>query len=660
MPSTLIGGSGDTKKRHLEFSHRRDAKNVKLFGACFSYTPASRPRVGVYSLCFFPATLYVRIVFIDIFVDAKQVGSPRGRPGSREKMIYTENEGQIKRAAVKLPDFLLIFCLCIIVYANSFGVDWISDDIRFITGNPAVKDLSNASRFFTDPHGTTAPTSGFEGIYRPLRTLSFAIDYSIWGLRPFGFHLTNLLLHFVSSALVFLVCMQLNGHRASSLTAALVFAVHPAQVETVTWIASRADIMATVFILTSFFLYAQQREKIRLPAFLGSLVFFILGLLSKETAIIFPILLIAFDVLLPSGHNLSRRSQLLRHFAFIAIAVVYFLVRAHMLQTISQREYWGGSFFVTIFTMAKCFLIYLRLVFLPRAINCMDYLVPFAKFPPGVGSVAPFVFFWVFVVWTLLAWRLSPVAGFGFAWFLIALAPVSNVFPISRLMAERFLYIPMVGICLAGATLFEAAIKSGEALRQRLVTGALCAMLLLLGLSTIAKNSAWLDPEILYMQNLRLYPVNYQARLGLAGIYEERGENLESIKQYEHAIRISPKPRALHNLGNLYLKIGDIRSAIAMFKIALVQNPDPSWTLNSLGAAYLAQGKIDRAVREFQRAIESDETFAPAHFSLAIALEKKGEIKAALIEYRATVALNPDHEEAHRRIAGIESQIRSR
>jgi hypothetical protein len=478
----------------------------------------------------------------------------------------------------------LIFCLCLIIYANSFGVGWISDDAHFIKSNPAVRSLSNAGSFFLNPRATTASTSGYEGIYRPLRTLSFAVDYAIWGENPVGFHLTNFVLHFVSSVLVLLVCLSLGvdasrsgvvseahtevipakagiqtrlpqvwilaprNHsfgvqRKAALVASMLFAVHPAHVEAVTWIASRADGMATALLLVSFLLFVRGRDAKESHALWlgGSLAFFVLALLSKETAIVLPALLIAYDVFPGRARGYILRWRLIEYFLFIVVAIVYFIARARLLQTVSQGGYWGGSLAATVLTMARCFLVYLRIVFLPRASSCLEYMVPPARFPLTLNTFWPLMVVAGFVIATITVWKFSPRAGFGLTWFLVALAPVSNVLPMSMLMAERFLYLPMVGICIATLPVMEAALGKMSRPVNRVASASACALLFLLGVASVVKNSAWREPVVLWNQTLQDYPDSYRARMGLAGAYLRTRRKPRSNKTLWRRTKAFPK-----------------------------------------------------------------------------------------------------------------------
>ncbi len=554
-----------------------------------------------------------------------------------------------------ISDPCLILCLCFIVYANSLSVGWISDDHHFILNNSFIKSLANVKLFFTHPRAT-----GYEGIYRPLRTLSFAIDYRVWGVVPFGYHLVNLVLHAITSWLVYFLCLRLQFMRGAAFGAALLFAVHPAHVEAVTWIASRADLLAAIFMLLSALLFIRSRiagdgHWLVLP---GSAVLFVLALLAKETAIVLPVIFIAYDLLFSQKQGISARNRFFQYAIFIGISATYFFIRSTVLQTVSQRELWGGSLTITAMTMAECFLIYLRLVILPRATNCLEYLVPLVTPPFTLGELAPLVFLCLLLMCLIpMLWH-SRRCGFGMIWFLAALAPVSNIFPLSMLMAERFLYVPMAGVAVAFASILHVVVKDGKRMQLVLFVIALCALVLGFGLITVTKNSAWKDPEVLYSQNLQAYPDSLRARMGLAGEYYKRGDHFEAIKQYEEALRAYPTLQTFNDLGNAYRQAGDMPSAISSYKAALQIDPDSARVLTNLGIAYLISGRTRKAMAQFRRALEIEPTNHLAHFYLGIAFQQQGQLVEALEEFRATLVYDPDRDEARRRIVEIEEEMR--
>lgn len=507
---------------------------------------------------------------------------------------------------------ILIAVLCLILYISTYGVYWYSDDFTFVLHNQSLRSLSNIDDFFLDPVGTTAPLIQYKGDYRPIRTLSWAIDYQIWGLRPFGFRLSNLLLHILVSCLVGALCRLLGATQKASFFAAALFAAHPAQVETVVWIAARGDGLFTLFLLASFYLFIRSRESDRFPSLplAGSLLFFILALLSKEAAITLPLLLIAYDVIVKRPNKIARSRVVTEYFTLIAIGVLYFMVRLQLLGIVARRDYYGGGLWPTFLTMSKCFAIYLQLVFWPSPKNCRDFAVPIAHSIMQANVLGSLLLLLVVIGIFILLWRYRPVAGYGLAWFFLALLPVSNIIPNQQLMTERYLYLPLVGIAIMGASLFSDI----EALfSTRLRKAANLALVLLLatyGSITAVKASAWRDPEILVRQSLEIYPNSFDMLMDLGTIYYGQGFYNDAIAQFTKAMHVSPENHRTGNLlcsmGNCYREKGDYRTAIGLYSAALRRNPDSPDIHIELGIVYLLQGNDEKAAGSFQRAVELD------------------------------------------------------
>ncbi len=507
---------------------------------------------------------------------------------------------------------ILIALLCFIIYMAIYRAPWLSDDVFCVTTNEAIRSLSNTGAFFLDPVKTTAPLIEWRGMYRPIQTLSFALDYRLWGLRPFGFHLSNVVIHAIVSCLVYTLCNTVGISARFSLLAALIFAAHPANVEPVMWVSSRNAGLSLTFLLASFLLFFRSRGIRRFPSAMlaASLGLFMLAVLSKETAIVLPVMLVARDVLLPRTGKPVFRRTVIEYCMFAAVIAAYFIWRTALLKLVAQQEYWGGGLLSTMLTMSKCFALYLKIVFFPSIKNCMNYAVPIATSVYDhlvAGSIGILM---LFCVLGALAWRFNPLAGFGLTWFCLGLLPVSNVIPLVELMAERFLYLPLVGIAISAASFMEK-IEDVCAARMRKALYLMIAMLLIVYSSiTIGKSSAWRDPEILLTQSLEAYPHDFAMRMGLGLMYHERGLYLDALNEYAHALRASPKhwrmAELLSHMGDSYSELQDYEAAVGFYNASLRIDPKFAHASINLGKTYLKQGRVEEAVKNFRRALEID------------------------------------------------------
>jgi uncharacterized membrane protein len=347
---------------------------------------------------------------------------------------------------------LLILLLVVLAYLPALSGGFLSDDSRFISQNTAVQELTPV-RYFTDL--STQATFSFGGMYRPIRTFDFALDWAVSGGRPFGFHLKSVLLHAVAALLLLSLFARIfpeekPGFAGPAFCGALLFALHPVHTEAVAWISSRGDLLSAVFFLGALLLHVKGRPFLALPVLL-------LALLSKESAVVFPAAVLLVDRL--------RRAPIRWGWTVIYGVLVgvyvglwFLLVPAVDGSEVNQMPYyWGGSVFANAVTIVKSLLYYLKLLVLPVDL-VTDYHLP-ARRILDFGGVVSIVCVTGVVGLALAAGRRGRFVLF---WFLVTIFPVSNV--MVRMLiptAERFLYLPSVGFCLvAGVFLSKTRLRT--------------------------------------------------------------------------------------------------------------------------------------------------------------------------------------------------------
>ncbi len=344
---------------------------------------------------------------------------------------------------------ILITTLAFLVYVPSLFGGFVYDDVRFIETNEAVHRLSPASAlsFFTDPRTVDEDDDGWKGIYRPLRTLEFALDWAVSGGAPWFFHLRSMIWHALGSLLVLGLFRRLAGAapgEASSAAwcGALLYALHPVHTECVAWISSRGDLLCVVLFLAALLSHMDGHR-------LRAALLLIVAVFAKEVAVVFAGAALLVD--------LYKRDKL--HFCWYGIyatiavaftALWFFLVAGGDSGEMGQvTAWWGGSYAMNVATMAKGFLYYAKLLVFPVNL-AIDYHLP-ARAALDVGTIVSIVLVLVLGGAALLASRRS---RFALCWFLLTLLPVSNL--IIRLViptAERFLLLPSIGVCFAAGCL---------------------------------------------------------------------------------------------------------------------------------------------------------------------------------------------------------------
>jgi len=359
---------------------------------------------------------------------------------------------------IRTLKILLIIALPLIAFLNTLDNTFVYDDVFTITDNYFIRDWGNFSAFFTDDY---FKYSG-EATFRPVVTLSYFIDYSLWHLNPAGFHLTNILLHAVNVVLVYLLVSAVSGSSTASFLTSILFALHPVLTETVNGISYREDILATTFFLGSILLFIQSaivrlsaHDKVRNPQskihyyflYILALFSYLLALCSKEMAITLPLIVFLLDWLLGDKSRI-KKNTIKYYIGFILVSGFYLFLRFVWFHNPVEKQltYPDNSFLVNLLTMPKIFCSYIKLLFFPISFNA-EYIIAHTKTPCAATFILGMIFLSVIGVITYKFYNHSRRLFFFMLWFFVSLAPMMNIMPIANIMAERYLYLPSVGFC---------------------------------------------------------------------------------------------------------------------------------------------------------------------------------------------------------------------
>ena len=359
----------------------------------------------------------------------------------------------MKLAAKNIKWFVLLVLVIagFFVYLNSFPNKLFWDDDDGITNNIYIKDWAYFPKYFSE--NLIAGAGQISNYWRPLTLISFAIDYHVFGLDPYGYHLTNLLWHVLAAWLIYLLFYKLSKRHWLSFWPALIFLIHPLQTEAVTYVSGRADPMAAVFVLLSlltYVIYRQQKNKL----FIGlSLLAFLGALLSKEQSIMLPALIFIVEFFFFFDKSKLRESLFL-FLPFALMSVGYFLARIFFLNfndLLSGIDYVSGydnSLKTRLLTFTYVFIKYLVLLFAPFNLHMAYEVTPITSlWSWSVGLFILAVVVFIFIIKKY--WHKDKLLVFGFAWFLVMLLPRTNIISINRPLYEHWLYLPMAGFFLA-------------------------------------------------------------------------------------------------------------------------------------------------------------------------------------------------------------------
>jgi protein O-mannosyl-transferase len=497
----------------------------------------------------------------------------------------------------------------------------ILDDGWAALDNPLTWSLANVGRIFQELYGFAGEPS-VRGPYRPITTLSYALDYAVHGRWPPGYHAVNVGLHVVASLLVLalarrLAAAALPGQAARvAVLCGLLFAVHPAHVEAVATIFGRTEPLSTAFAVGALLLALRRREgRWRLPAALGLLV---LGVLSKEVAIVTPGLFVVVAVALPAAAGLEVRPGLGRgapRRALLEVAAVaalllgafvpYLVGRGPALAVAAEARWFpvGTPGLHVALTMSRVMGEYLRILAVPGFLGG-DFAYA-ARLPtlsaPTPGFAVATAAWLATAVAALLLRRRAPLAAAGLAWIFLPLLPVMHLIPVGVLLAERLLYLPSVGFCLA------VAAAAGHLLEAA-------------GPSPLAR-----------------VPAGGAGRAALAG-----GSARPSAARPSAALLAAALLAALLVLTTrTVVRTLDWRSDVAYWTSELEKAPREPVVNNNLAVAYLARRDYPRAVERLRVVLEVHPRYWRAHINLAIAQGELGDRAAARLAFRQALALAP-------------------
>lgn len=524
----------------------------------------------------------------------------------------------------------LVVVVAFAVYANALPNAFVWDDLFLIVGNPAIKRWDTIPGLFTSDLFPGRITSGY---YRPLQALTYALDYGLWGLAPAGFRLTNVAWHAATAGLLYVLGVRVLGAAAPALLAALLFAVHPLHVEAVAYIAGRSDPLAAAFMLIAAiaFLRGDARGRLVAPAA------FFLALLAREAALVLPLLLVVLERVPPGRPRRAVREYV----PFALVLAVYGALRSVSVAGGAEPANAAVPLGFRLLTMAEVVVQYLGIVVAPRGLHMERQVAPVASVldPTALAAVAGLG---LLVAAAVAARRRAWPLTLGVAWFFVALLPVANLVPLATFMAEHWVYVPLMGLCLA--------LGWAAAQRRWSTIAAACALVVLAGL-TIRRNVDWRDGRTLYESLLPLAPESLRVRVNLAQAYQEAGARDRARAAYEDVVRLRPNhpdtADALNNLGNLDREAGRPHEALAAFERALVLQPRHVAARNGRALALQGVGRIEEAERELATALAMDPNAATTHSNLGNLYFRRNDFARARDAYLIAVRLDPDHADAH-------------
>jgi tetratricopeptide (TPR) repeat protein len=526
--------------------------------------------------------------------------------------------------------FLLICTSCFLAYFNTLTNPFIWDDEGLILKNSLIKDWHYWRKAFTsDLYFGSSSGSNF---YRPIQTLSYIWDYFFWQLNPLGYHITNIFLQIIVSFLVFLLLYSLCGNLIVSYSTALLFAVSPLHTEAVSYISGRSDLLLGVFIVSALLAFINSQrggsEKCRKIYFYLSLWFFILALLSKELAAIFPFVIFSFALCCQRGDLKKRRFFIINILPFFIIDILYFVLRLSFVHFTAVRppELAKYPLSLRILVLPKVIFSYFKLLLLPLDLHMSrTFQIP--------ASFWPLLWLWVLLVLILLLlmrlfrrWPEYNTASFLSLWFSLFLLPQSGLLSINAFIAEHFIYLSSISFFALVAYIFL------RYLRRLIFFFSLGGLVFFYILLTISRNAEWKYPVVFYERIIELSPLSFMAHNNLGLEYQRRHQYDQAIAEYKEALSISPNLLEAHsNLANLYYETKRFKEAEREYAIIekIAPRSKAGEVANNVAALYEAEGLFEQAINKYNLALRIDPNLRFTHFNLARIYLVKGELNLA-------------------------------
>ena len=535
-------------------------------------------------------------------------------------------------------------------YHNSFSTPFHFDDYGTIIGNPAIASL-------WPPQGTTLAQ-------RPLLHLSLAANYAVTGLRPWGYHLINLTIHSLAAVTVFAAVRRTlrlpvlqprygNAAEGLALAAALGWAVHPLQTQSVTYLVQRSEsLMGLCYLLMFYCLIRAAARPAQTRWAALAVACCALGMASKPVMVTAPLIALCYDRIFLSTSWAQLRRQ--RRWLHLGLMATWVVLAACLARGPSPAKPTAGaglaiSPWAYAATQPGVILHYLKLALWPQPL-CLDYGWPIARttgaiLPPtlAVGLVI------AATLWAL--WR-APKVGFLGLWAFGILAPTSTAFPLADAAMEHRMYLPLLSVILlavlGGHEVVARLPSSWQPLRRWCGPGLVIACAAALTMGTINRNATYRSALTMWSDVVANRPQNARGHLYLGNALDVSGRTEEAAAHFQEALRLRPDYAEAHvNLGNALMTMNRLEEAATHVEEALRIKPDFLHAHLSLGVVRLRQGRLEEAAEQLQEALRIDPDVALAHNNLGQVFFEQDRLEEAMAEYREAIRLDPRLAIAH-------------
>ncbi len=563
------------------------------------------------------------------------------------KEFFKENKEVILPAAL----FLIVLILFGRMVFNGFAYD----DIFLVINNPVIKTVVNPFYYFSQ--AKTLEFIGIPDVYRPLGAWFFALEYRLFGLDPFYFHLISLFLHAANVILLFFLLKKIlsaegaapAGGQGSavrlsspskssggknlilSFVGSLIFAVHPATPETVAWAIQQYSLWSWFFCFLALHLLFTEKSNDNLilnkkwKKITLLVIFSFAAVFLKEHAVILPLIYI----LCVLAFKMGIRKKLGEIVAVTLPVILYLVLRGVVLGAYSQMEPWGSGRYIMFLTMLKGFVYYFRLMVWPHPLSITYDLFFFTESLKEFTVIASAIFLFLIILAAIFFWRKRPLFSLGVFWIFIVMLPVSNfIFPTKQIISERYLYFMLPGFILAVSAIaifINEKITKFKKFLAPLSVFLVVAVFLIFGWLTFVRLADWKNDLALWRHEIQFNSNSWKTLSNYGMALEKENRTKEAIEYYKKAGMpislegevVKPCPSikiiSVDKLARAYFRMGKFKEAEILLLDALrtlKNSPDNKYNEYLLSVLYYQLGQTYLEEKEYMKAKEAFENLA--------------------------------------------------
>ena len=608
----------------------------------------------------------------------------------------------LRRPAILVSALALITLL---LYISTLSFQFVWDDHVQVESNPLLLSWKTVPQAFRRSLSFQLSPAGKGNYYRPFFVVWSVFNHSLFGFRPWGWHLTNVLLHVGASCLVFFLLRRMKVEYWTAAIATAAFAVHPVHIEAVAWVSAGADTLTTIFYLLTFLAFLESRDlknRRRAACMLVSWALFACALLTKEIAVTFPAILAAYLWLDPGG---SKHGGMIRRLGKVLVStlpyalldVLYLMERARVLHGFSQIQKNYGPL-VTLQTLPLVLMDYLRILVFPSGLTGFYYTAYVRKLDV-IGFVLPTVV--LALVVALVYWwsrrEGEPLIAFFGLWIPICLIPVLYlpVFKAGDFIRDRYLYLPSAGLAfLLAKAIRTIPSRSTHGSGGWLQPAAVTVMVGAFSVGVLSQQVYWANDLLLFDRGYTLYPQNAEVMTNLAYALNQRGDPASAMALLQQAIGLDPddhwshwelavvesefhqdeearkelskavdlapeyflgSPRGLTDLGIAFASVHQYSEAENCLRRALEIEPHAGQALVSMGLVLLRTNRSSDAEAYLKKASAVDPEGYNVNWALGMLAQMRGERALAEREFSEEVRLHPENRGARLSLSALSS-----